>query len=104
MSTITAPSPRVNRKSRPITVELTLTINGVAYVVMPIAPGPDNVKAYRLVKHGAGETVYDVAQTTAGLVECDCPSYESTYRGNGLETCKHGRALIMVGLLEYPDF
>src|SRR4051812_4369650 len=104
MSILTSPSPRVNGKSRPLTVELTLTINGTAYHVEPIAPGPDNTRAYRLVKRGSDEAVYDVCRTAAGLVECDCPSYEATYRGNGLETCKHGRALIMVGLVDYPDF
>src|SRR4051794_20117916 len=103
MATSTA-TRRSVKTTRPLTVELTIAINGQAYHVEPIAPGPDNTRAYRLIKRGADETVYDVCQTAAGLVECDCPSYESTYRGNGLETCKHGRGLIMAGLLDYPDF
>ncbi len=99
MSTITSPRKSVQPRSRkPVVAELCLTINGVGYVLIPTAPG----SAYRLVKDGCVDSVYDVCRTHSGLVECDCPSYEATYRGNGLATCKHGQALVLVGLLEAP--
>jgi hypothetical protein len=104
MSTIVRPRPPVKPARKPVVASLHLTINGVDYACLPIAPGPDNTRAFRLVKEGREDSVYDVARTTEGLVVCDCPSYEATYRGNGLATCKHGQALVQVGLLGYrPD-
>lgn len=104
MATSTATRLPVNAKSRkPVVAELTLTVNSTPYVLIPIPPGPDNTAAFRLVKEGNADSVYDVARTVAGLVVCDCPSYEATYRDNGLATCKHGQALVLVGLLEAPS-
>ena len=70
----------------------------------PDRPGPGQHAGPSAWSRTATRTrVYDVARTAAGLVDCDCPSYEATYRGNGLATCKHGQALVMVGLLEAPS-
>ena len=44
-----------------------------------------------------------MGQAAAGIVECDCPSCESTSRGRGLEACKHGRAPVMAGRVDHPD-
>src|SRR4051812_87709 len=76
MATVTAPRPRVKSTRKPVVAELTLTINGTPYVVVPIAPGPDNTKAVRLVKHGNADTIYDCCSTTAGVLQCDCPDFE----------------------------
>jgi hypothetical protein len=101
MSTITAPAPRVNARSRPLTVELTLTINGQAYHVEPIAHAPGGAKSYRLAKHSGDGATYDL-DAFADRVECSCPSYTKTHEGTS-SLCKHGRALVMVGLVDYPD-
>jgi hypothetical protein len=101
MSTITAPIPRVNAKSRPLNVSLLLTIRETDYAVTVIAPGPDNVKAYRLEKLSGDRETYDLAHTNDGLVVCDCKSYVATHEGTS-STCKHGSALVLMGLLPKP--
>lgn len=103
MATVATRKASVKSKTKaPLSVSLTLTINGTSYTVAPIAPGPDNTKAFRLEKQGGKGEVYDVCRTHFGTVECDCPSYEATYRGNGFATCKHGSACVQVGLFEAP--
>jgi hypothetical protein len=101
MSTITAPAPAVNAKSRPLTVELLLTINGQAYHVEPTAHAPGGTRSYRLAKRGGDEAVYDV-DAHADRIECACPSYQKSHAGTS-SLCKHGRAMVMVGLVDYPD-
>ena len=54
------------------TCRLLLTIRETDYSVTPIAPGPDNVKAYRLEKLSGDRETYDLAHTNDGLVICDC--------------------------------
>jgi hypothetical protein len=100
MSTITAPRPRVNAKSRPLTVTLTMEINGAAYRVELIANAPGALKSYRLAKAGGDAAVYDV-NAFADRVVCTCLSYTKTHEGTS-SLCKHGRALVMVGLVDHP--
>lgn len=102
MSTVSTRPRSVKAGRKPVEARLDLEVNGTAYVVTPIDPGPDNQKAWRLEKLTGDGKVYDVARTVLGLVECDCPDYEARHRGNGLGTCKHGTALVMVGLLDTP--
>jgi hypothetical protein len=92
-------APRKRKEARPAhgTCRLTLTINGVPYDVRPVASDPSIArKAYRLRKSDG--TTYDVAWTDHGIV-CDCPDFE--YRRNGLtdQPCKHGAALVALGML-----
>jgi hypothetical protein len=69
-----------------------------------VRPGEDGTKAFRLSKLSSrgDEAIYDVVRTHAGLVECDCPHYEARLRGNCADCCKHGRALVELGLMEAP--
>ncbi len=102
MSTITSTRPRVNAKSRPLTVEMVLTINGQTYDVEPMAHAPGALKSYRLAKRLGGDSaVYDL-DAHADRIVCTCPSYTKTHEGTS-SLCKHGRALVMVGLCDYPD-
>lgn len=79
-----------------------IQIKGLSYTVESIDPGQFGTVAYRLTKHAADGAVYDVIRTYEGFVECDCPSYESTHRGNGYGMCKHGAALVQLGRLAAP--
>ncbi len=99
MSTITRSRSRVKASSQPLDVRLQITIRGTNYSVTRFDPGPDNTKAYRLEKVGGKGEVYDLARTNEGLIICDCPSYVDTHEGTS-STCKHGTALVEVGLLE----
>lgn len=101
MSTITRPRNSVNAKSRPLAVTLLLTIRETDYAVTVIAPGPDNIKAYRLEKLSGDRETYDLAHTNDGLVVCDCKSYVASHEGT-ISTCKHGSALVLMGLLPKP--
>src|SRR5262249_14245525 len=83
-------------KAAPV-VSLALAIDHVVYAVEPIPAGECGVKAFRLAKKSADGAVYDLLQTAEGTVECDCPSYETTFRGT-CGQCKHGRALVQMGL------
>lgn len=77
---------------------LVLTIKGTAYDVAPLDAGECGSRAFRLTK--ADGAAYDVVRT-AHTVECDCGDYEFRHRGTaGL--CKHGRALVALGLVEAP--
>ena len=54
MSTITQPRRSVNAKSRPLTVELTLTLNGTPYTVVGVMPGrfhyPDDIDIWQRLR------------------------------------------------------
>jgi hypothetical protein len=95
-----------DRKSvKPFTcrfVSINVEINDTRYAVDPIEPGECGTKAFRLAKHSGDHAVYDVIRTHTGLVECDCPDYETRHRGNGYGMCKHGRALVELGLMAAP--
>jgi hypothetical protein len=79
------------------TCRLTLTINGVAYAVIPNRGASEVThKAFRLRKHNG--TVYDVAATTHG-VTCDCPDYLFNRQDKDVNGCKHVKAMKACGLL-----
>jgi hypothetical protein len=101
MASSTATRPRVKASTQPLDARLTLTIRGTSYALTAIDPGPDNSRAWRLEKLGGKREIYDVCRTNEGLVVCDCPSYVSTHEGT-CSTCKHGSALVAVGLLDAP--
>lgn len=79
-----------------------IEINGISYSVERIPAGECGSIAFRLSKHDCDGLCYDVIRTHFGIVECDCPSYEATHRGLGLGTCKHGRALVELGMVPAP--
>jgi hypothetical protein len=81
----------------PLDLALVVVIRGVGYQVTPLDPGPDHARAWRLAKSD-GE-VYDVCRECDGLTTCTCPHYEFRLRGNSASPCKHGAALIQLGLL-----
>jgi hypothetical protein len=102
----TVPRPRTEgqpSKRKPVrpahgTCRLTLMINGTSYVVRPIqADDSAALKAFRLKK--PDRTVYDVAQTTHGLV-CDCPDFVFHHDGLDPAGCKHIKALVACGVLD----
>lgn len=99
MLTITAPRPKVKPARR---CGLTLSICGTKYRVRPIPAGEFGTRAYRLSKLAADGAVYDVIRSHHGLVECDCPDYEARRRGLTTQPCKHGAALVAVGMLDAP--
>lgn len=76
-----------------------ILINAVPYDVEPIPAGEFGSIAFRLSKQMGDGAVYDVVRTHLGLVECDCPDYEARHRGNGFGCCKHGRALVELGMV-----
>jgi hypothetical protein len=78
---------------------MVLTIGAAAYDLTPLDPGPDEVRAWRLSKHDAADTTYDVALTAEGLVTCGCPHYQYRLRGLSTSRCKHGAAMLEYGLL-----
>jgi hypothetical protein len=76
---------------------LTLTINSVAYAVIPNRGASElATKAFRL-KKGDG-TIYDVAATARG-VSCDCRDYLFNRDGKDVNGCKHVKAMKACGLL-----
>lgn len=81
-------------KSAPV-VSLALSIDHQVYSVEPI----QSAKGFRLTKQAARDDVYDVVRTSEGLVTCSCPSYQNTF-ADTVSTCKHGDALLKMGLLE----
>jgi hypothetical protein len=76
-----------------------VTINGTHYDLRPIPPGECGTAAFVLEKHADPDATYSVIRTHAGLVECSCPDYEARHRGIDCGYCKHGRALVELGLL-----
>jgi hypothetical protein len=91
----------LKRKPAPVKPTLTLHIAGKPYDVTPIDPAGFGTRAWRL--SGAEGQVYDVLRDHFGIVQCNCAHYEYRLKGNCITPCKHGRALITVGLLEAPD-
>lgn len=103
MSTLSTPRRSVQPRSRrPVVAELTLTVNGTPYQVLPIAPGPDNTRAVRLVKDGNADSVYDCCLTNGRILQCNCPDFEARSGNQVGYRCKHLTALVMVGLVEAP--
>jgi hypothetical protein len=103
MSTMTREPKTVKPKKSAPVVSLALAIDHVVYQVEPIPAGEFGTKAFRLSKKSNAGEVYDVIRDNDGLVQCDCPSYEVTFRGT-LGTCKHGSALVTLGLLDAPCY
>jgi hypothetical protein len=94
----TSPAPtHVSAPPLPLDLALVVVIRGVGYQVTPLDPGPDHTRAWRLSKSD-GE-VYDVGRDHFGLTTCTCPHYEFRLRGNSASPCKHGAALIQLGLI-----
>ena len=93
------PSP----KPAPV-VTLALAIDHIVYAVEPIRglQDPDIIRAFRLEKKSDRDAVYDVSRTALGFVACTCPDYVARQEGNGFGMCKHGRALVEMGLLDAP--
>ena len=102
MTSLLAPRPASNAKSsaRPLDVSLLLTINGQSYEVTPLAHAPGGARSFRLAKVGGDDAVYDL-DAFADRIECSCPSHRKWHAGTS-SLCKHSRALIMAGLLDYP--
>ena len=80
---------------------LALAIDHTVYMVEPIPAGEFGSKAFRITKK-SDRSVYDVVRTHDGLVACDCPDYEIRRKGMTAEPCKHGKALVAMGLLDAP--
>ncbi len=78
----------------------TIAIYGDRYDVESFDPGYAGTYAVRLCKHGS-DAVYDVHRSHDGLVVCDCPSYVVTHDGT-VSMCKHGRALVQLGMIDPP--
>src|SRR5262249_10332115 len=97
------------RTPRPVgpahgTARLTLTVNGTDYRVRPLAVedlGCGVRRAFRLRKEG-GMDAHTVCELIEGPVSCDCGDY--VWRRDGqreLGPCKHGAALVVLGLLKH---
>jgi hypothetical protein len=87
--------PAMDTPRRPDRCRLTLTINGVHFLVRPIRSEDENVRrAFGLRRRGV---VFDVAVTVHGPV-CDCPDF--IFRQDGLDPrkCIHMPAMRAVGL------
>jgi hypothetical protein len=91
----------LKRPSVQVKASLVVTINGQSYGVEPIPPGGFGRKAWRL--SGPKGQIYDVLYTHFGIIECDCPHYEYVLKGNCVDMCKHGAALVATGLMAAPD-
>jgi hypothetical protein len=92
-------------RSKPFTcsfVAMTIEISDVRYACDPLDPGESGTRAFRLTKHGKDRDVYDVIRRPDGSVACDCPDYEFRRDGLTAEPCKHGRALVELGLMPAP--
>ena len=78
------------------TASLTLTINGVHYLIRLNEAHPGVArKAWRLTK--ADGTTYDVGIREFGT-ECSCGDFNFRRQQRG-QQCKHIRAMVAVGLL-----
>jgi hypothetical protein len=92
-------------RSKPFTcsfVAMTIEISDVRYACDPIDPGESGTRAFRLTKHGKDRDVYDVLRRHDGTVACDCPDFEFRHEGLTDAPCKHGRALVELGLMPAP--
>jgi hypothetical protein len=59
---------------------------------------------FQVVKSGLNDEVYNVIHTETGINTCDCMDYLRRHQGNGYGLCKHGRALVELGLMPAPRF
>ena len=104
MGSITRHRTAVKTNSkRTVDAYLQIVINDVAYRVNRIDPGEEGTIGIRLEKRDRGADVYDLVRDHHGLIRCSCPSYLSTYDG-ATSTCKHGQDLVIVGLMDAPQF
>ena len=75
MSILSASRPSTKpirrREPRPLTVAMTIVIDGRSYDVAPVAPAPGAVCSFRFTKLAAAEKVYDVDEHATGA-ECSC--------------------------------
>ncbi|WP_422932217.1 hypothetical protein [Singulisphaera sp. PoT] len=101
MSIVTRSRREVKPARKAPVYSLALAIDHVVYTVESIPAGEFGSKAFRITKKSDG-SVYDVCRTHDGLVACDCPDYEIRRKGMTAEPCKHGKALVAMGLLEAP--
>jgi hypothetical protein len=83
-------------------ISLTIAIEDVRYSVDPLDPGECGTRAFRLVKRAADKATYDVIRDTYGIVSCTCPNYIWRHQGTDADTCKHGAALVELGLMTAP--
>jgi hypothetical protein len=83
-------------------VSAVVEINGVQYAVEPIPPGEEGPAAIRLSKLSGQGEVYDLVRRYDGRITCDCPHYTARIEGLSEDLCKHGRALVELGLLPKP--
>src|SRR4051794_10681541 len=104
MATMTKNAPKSKAKKSAPVVSLGLAVDHQTYLVEPIRgiQDPAILKAFRLVKKSDDE-VYGVGGPADGLVTCDCMSYVSTFAGT-CDTCKHGKAMVALGLLDAPAY
>ena len=73
-------------------------INGFTYTIEPTRIHPEvGSVAFRMHKIATNNT-YHVHRDIYNEVKCDCPDFEMRRAGTG-STCKHGQALVSLGLL-----
>jgi hypothetical protein len=98
MTTTTQARPRKAATAPHGTCRLTLTINGTAYAVKPVACDPGAALRCFELRKGDG-TRYHSSQHEHGA-ECDCPDF--VFHRDGLDPagCKHVRALVACGMLD----
>jgi hypothetical protein len=104
MATVASPR-KASKSAKPFScsfISITVAINDTRYSVDQTDPGECGSRSFRLCKRSGNHEVYDLVRTHAGIVECTCPDYESRHRGNGFGTCKHGKALVELGLMPAP--
>src|SRR5262249_31928080 len=77
-------------------------VGGHRYHVEPIPAGEDGSAAFRMVKCGSNDAVYDLVRTHAGIIECSCPDYEVRRRGLTCDPCRRGRPLRGLGRRDPP--
>jgi hypothetical protein len=80
-------------------------INGKFYLCRPVPAGEHAEKAFRLTpldRRGRKGEPYDVTRDELGIVACTCGDYTFRRQDEPNGPCKHGAALIALGLLE-PD-
>lgn len=78
-----------------------IRINGTSYRLKPVPCHPSvGSRAYQLRKDAGA--VYTIVRTVHGTVECDCADYVLRREGATPFPCKHGQALIALGMLEAP--
>jgi hypothetical protein len=104
MQSVAAPSKK-SKAAKPFSCEfvsMTLAVNDVRYACDPIDPGEFGTRSFRLCKRSGDHAVYDVIRQHDGIVACSCPDYIARHQGNGYGLCKHGKALVELGLMPAP--